>query len=446
MVTRCCCYLPYLFMVKMGESYTKMLKNLRETGLIQLLCNRNFRLVWFANLTSAVGNILHEVAIVWLVSKQTESAFAVGAVVISSSLPFLIFGLVGGAIADRFNKRKIMIISDLLRALLVLLVPVLFSANLLTLPAIMVIAFLRSAIAKFFYPAQQSLIPYLVDKEQLASANSFNQTSRMAVSAAAPAIGGILIAMTGLTAAFVIDAITFLVSAICLYGITTAVSEETTSQTKKDFSARVLAYDIFDGIRYIYHSRALRIVVFTTLVSVFGFGPYRPITLLYFQNYIGMDSAQYGLNLSMAFIGLAVGSAFAGTKLKGFHPERVYAFGLFIMALTTLFIGLTQGLFAIYGVSFFRAFGNGLIVVALTTMLQLRASEKQLGRVFSTVDVCSESVRPLSIAAATTLADAVSPQFAILLSSGFFWLSALIASLMLKPKSLQVDVEILSTD
>ncbi|MDX8394773.1 MAG: MFS transporter [Mariprofundales bacterium] len=235
-----------------------LLDKFLSTSYIQILTERNFRQLWLATLISRAGDILHDIAVLWLVSEETGSALAVGAVIVSTSLPVLLFRLIGGAIADRFNRQKIMIATDLLRAVLVLALPLLYYFQSLNLPAILVITFLRAVLSQFFYPAQQAVIPSTVPKASLPVANSVNQTSSLAIATSIPVLSGILIATVGPVTAFYIDAITFILSAILLFGL--RLPTLSLPRSKDNLTPKTLVADIRLGIAYIFHSPILRII------------------------------------------------------------------------------------------------------------------------------------------------------------------------------------------
>lgn len=392
---------------------------------IQVLANHNFRRVWLAGLISSAGDIFHRIAILWLVSEETQSVLAVGAVVIASSLPVLLFRLIGGVISDWFDRRRIMVTTDLLQALLVLIIPLLYYLQVLSLPAILVISFLRAVLNQFFQPARQALIPSTVPKNHLAIANSLDSTSRFGISAAVPAMIGILIATVGPIVAFFIDAATFVFSAVLLFGLKLSLSAQPGSNHK--LTLRSLLAGIVEGVAYIFREPILRIMAILNLVSIFGFGPYNPVSLLYFRHTIGMDAVQYGLILSLTLLGLTAGTAIAGSWVNFFQAGRTYALGLGLMGVFTMAIGFVPGIWIIFILSAVRAFGNGLIVVSYTTLLQSHTKDVHLGRVFSNMTLISEGLRPLSVAAGISLAQFTNPRFAIITSSLFFMVASLIA-------------------
>jgi MFS family permease len=133
-----------------------------------------------------------------------------------------------------------------------------------------------------------------------------------------------------------------------------------------------------------------------------------------------MNATQYGLALSISFAGLTLGSAVAGPWIKKLLPGRVYALGFVTMGVTTILIGLIPSVLSVYAFSALRSFGNGLIIVAFTTLIQSHADERSLGRVFSTMTILSEGARPLSVITGSWLAEMVGSQYTIVISSFFF--------------------------
>lgn len=398
-----------------------------RSGYIQVLLERNFRRIWLAWLISQSGDIFYRVAIVWFVSQEMQSVVAVGAVVISSSLPILLFRLIGGAVSDWFDRRQIMVFSNLLQALLVLSLPLLYFAHVLSLALILIVTFSREVLNQFFQPARQALIPSIVPKASLGIANSLNSTSSFGVSATIPALVGVLIVVAGPVSAFFLDAASFVLSAALLFGLKLPASTQT--ENKRKLSLKSLLDNIIEGVIYLFQNPIIRVVAVINLISIFAFGPYSPISLLYFQNSLGMDSLQYGLTLSLGFFGLAMGTAIAGFWIKTLHPGRVYALGLAVMGGMTLAIGIMPSIWIVLVLNTARAFGNGLIVVSYTTLLQSQTEDAHLGRVFSNMTLINEGLRPVAVATGTAFAEFTSPQ-AVIVATSFFFISASLVGIL----------------
>jgi MFS family permease len=385
----------------------------------------NFRRIWLADAVSVAGNILSDIALLWLVAEEYQSALAVGSIVISSSLAYLILGLVGGVFADRFERRKILIYTDLLRAVCVISIPLLYALGGLSIPVLLIINFARAALAQFFNPAQNALIPSTVPRDLLATANSVDQSTSMLMAAISPTLAGVLILVFGPISVFFVDAITFIISALFLVGL--KIEPKETNESPEATSKRKNIWiELKDGVTYIFQHPVLKTIALVNVINIFGFGPYRPIALIYFQDDLGLDATQYGLIESIAFLGLAVGLSQGGRIIKRLRAGKTYLLGLLIMGATTVAISSTPWLLGIYVLSFTRMLGNGFIVVTYTTLLQLHSPEEKRGRVFGTMDTITDGGRPLAIAVGTGIAEATTQQFAIFVSGFMFIVSAFV--------------------
>src|SRR5512143_2306971 len=180
-----------------------------------VLRRRNFALMWTGQLVSTVGSALTSLAASIYVYRATDgSALSVGLMLMATAAPSLVVGLMAGVFVDRYDRRRIMIIADLLRAALVCLIPFLVSASIVWL---YVIVMLTSAIGQFFDPAYESVIPEVAPDEELAAANSLMAISSFGSTAIGFAASGLLASAFDIRWAFYIDAVTFLASALCIW-------------------------------------------------------------------------------------------------------------------------------------------------------------------------------------------------------------------------------------
>ena len=182
-----------------------------------LFKNRDIFLLWVGQFISHIGDSIYMIALPWLILDFTGSKTSTALVTASTYLPTLIFGLFAGTIVDRFSRKAIMMISDLLRAITVILIPIfIITGNQSTL-IIGVVAFFLSTFGTLFYPARDSLIPSLVNSKDLPLVNSLISTSGQLSHLIAPLIAGLLVGVVGLTHLFTIDSITFIISFIFIH-------------------------------------------------------------------------------------------------------------------------------------------------------------------------------------------------------------------------------------
>src|SRR5512135_3717967 len=176
--------------------------------------NRNFSLMWTGQLVSTIGSALTSLAASILVYRSTGgSALSVGLMLMATAAPSLLVGLIAGVFVDRYDRRRIMITADLLRAVLVFLIPLLVPSSIVWL---YVLVMLTSTVGQFFDPAYESVLPEVAKDEELAAANSLMAISAFGSTAIGFAASGLIAARYPIEYAFYLDAVSFLFSAGCI--------------------------------------------------------------------------------------------------------------------------------------------------------------------------------------------------------------------------------------
>src|SRR6185503_11363751 len=158
-----------------------------DAGYQALARNRNFVLIWLGQTTSRFGDTFHDLALVWFALQISgQDYWSVGLILFAENAPFLFFGLLGGVASDRWDRKKIMIVSDILRGFVVLLLPLLDILGLLALWHLAVIAFLLTSLRVFFQPALQASVPQVVTEQHVVAANGLLFASYQAASVLGP--------------------------------------------------------------------------------------------------------------------------------------------------------------------------------------------------------------------------------------------------------------------
>lgn len=188
---------------------------------MRALRQRPFALLWTGQTLSRLGDFVYEVALAWWVLEATGSAAVMGSVLVVTFLPMLLLLLVGGVAVDRFHRPRLMIASDLARALVVLGVAALAFADRLEVWHVFVAALVFGLADAFFQPAYAALVPQLVPEADLPSANSLTSVSAQAGRIAGPALGGLIVAALGAPLAFGINGLSFLASTAFLLPLAT---------------------------------------------------------------------------------------------------------------------------------------------------------------------------------------------------------------------------------
>ena len=185
-------------------------------NLFKSLTHRPFALLLGGQTTSRLGDSLFRITLAWWVLEKTHSATAMGTVLIFSSVPMLIFLLIGGVATDRFPRLRIMLLSDVFNGIVVAIITLLAFLGWLEVWHIYITSILFGLVSAFFHPAYTATVPEITPKELLPSANSLTSLFQRGTSIIGPAIGASIVAFGGTPLAFGLDALSFVISAVCI--------------------------------------------------------------------------------------------------------------------------------------------------------------------------------------------------------------------------------------
>ncbi len=262
--------------------------------------NRNFSLLWTGQLISTIGTALSSLAASIYIYRLTDSALSVGLMLMATAAPSLLVGLFAGVFVDRYDRKKIMIIADVLRAILILLIPVLVPLNVIWL---YVIVMLTSAIGQFFDPAHESVLPEVASDEELAAANSLIAISSFGSTAVGFAMAGLIASAANINWAFYVDALTFIVSGICVYLISVKPI-----QAEEETSAAVVIKNLRAGVRQLFGTPVLRSLFSVQIMVLISFGLSNTLLLPFALKALNATVFEYGLQEGLTSIGFVIAS------------------------------------------------------------------------------------------------------------------------------------------
>jgi MFS family permease len=375
-----------------------------ESSLPALWRVRNFRLLWIGEGISLLGDQFQFIALPWLVLQLTGDVLAMGTVMALAGLPRALFMLVGGALSDRFSPRRVMLVSNAVRMALVLGLALLALGNVLALWVVYVFALAFGLADAFFYPAQSSIIPHIVEKGQLRLANSITQGTAQVSLFAGPVLAGMLIAvmsrggsgdLRGVALALIIDAATFLASVVTLGAMRISGEGAPQGEGESVLSA------IVEGLRFVWNDTVLRTIFL--LIAAANFLIVGPINVgipLIADTRLAGGAAAYGVIMSAFGAGSLLGIVLAGALPR--PPARVLGTVLLlvwsIMGLALAPLGLLSSTSVIAGLMLVAGAANLYVVILFTTWLQERSPEAMLGRVMSLLMFSSIGLLPVSTA------------------------------------------------
>ena len=357
-----------------------------------LLKNANFLFLWAATLFSSFALAFFTFSQTWYIAKTLNLEASLGVVFVALSVPRLIFMIIGGAVADKFPKKNIMFYSNIIRAILVATILTWFIVGDVTLYTFALFALFFGLADAFFWSADGSILPELVEKSRLTQANSLTQMTNQASVILGPVLGGILIKFTNYETIFSITILLLIVAAILVQKIQFTMPE------LKDTDKGMFT-SIKEGILYVKESPFLStFLICSAFLNLFLIGPMQVGFPLFVKNVLHGDSLQFSYLEASVGGGMAIGAVIVG--LKNINRRRglfciimMLLSGVFFLAInfsTVLWQALLAGMF--YGITIAMA------IVPLMAMIQSTVKEEMMGRVMSLLMLSSMGFIPLSYA------------------------------------------------
>jgi MFS family permease len=373
------------------------------------LWNKNYLLLWQGQFISRLGDQAFNIALVLWIAQTTGSATLMGLSVMALSIPALILAPIGGAVADRYSRRTIVIACDLIRGIAVLsLVAVLFFAPQATGVALVwlfIVSLCLTILSAFFGPAISASIPDLVPKERVAGANSMGQLSAQISVFIGQGIGGTLFRVLGAPVMFLIDGLSFLFAAAStsLVTIPQRIPERSGGWQRRFAEFKK---DLVEGLRYVWTSTGLKGLVLISAVYSFFAAPLLVLLPFYVNDYLKVPADWYGFLLAALAVGELIGYLVVGvTALSGRARGRIILVMLFLDAIAYGLLALTQNPLLALAIGLLRGVIGGFVTVNITTLVQLTTPGLIRGRVFGLLGTISGSIMPIAAGLSGVVAD-----------------------------------------
>lgn len=354
----------------------------RRHPYVRLSLNPSFSALWAGQLISLLGDRIHQIALAFLVLGATNSAIALGAVFVAAMLPNLLFGPIAGTLVDRWDEREVLIVSDLLRAALVLLLPV---AALVEIWLVYPLVFVMTTVSIFFRPARVSVLPRIVARDDLIVANSAMWVGESFADIGGYAVAGLFVAFLGasLPLAFWFDSMSYIASAILI--ATIVVRPRPAPDGDDEPPPRSIVRELREGWAFLRHERVLlgntlqgvagqaMIGVLLALLPIFARDEIEAGTLAPETVFAFLES---GIGLGSLIGGFAVG--LIGSRIP---LGRMVILGYALTGGLVALLGLSGDLALALGLIFGAGAGNLVFVIPSQTLFQLRTPPALMGRV-----------------------------------------------------------------
>lgn len=359
--------------------------------------NRNFRRLWLAQLISQFGDRIHQMALVGLITERAGvSTLHLTKLMAFTILPVFVIQPFAGVFIDRWDRKTTLFVCDIARGLLVLLIPFVFIHGEAILP-IYIIVFLAFSFSRFYVPAKMSIIPDIVDKEQLITANSLVTTTGMIASVLGLGLGGLMIEKLGARNGFIVDAVTFFLSGAMIFTIVPKkikISKNVILEKGKRIVAEIKTsfwQEFVAGFKYLLKQKEIRSIVSMLFILLSAVGAIYVVSIVFIQEAFGSKTMHLGSVAVSLCVGLFLGVLLYGRWGKKDHWDTTifscfFAGGLMLIAFTAVVYHYPVIWFAMI-LAMLLGMIVGPIFIASNTVVHLVSEEGMRGKVFSALEI-----------------------------------------------------------
>jgi MFS transporter, DHA3 family, macrolide efflux protein len=402
-----------------------------------LLSNSNFRMLWIGQTISQIGDGLTNLALLIVINRLTGSTAALATLMVAIALPQVFFGLISGVYVDRWNRKQIMIVSDLIRGLIVL------GFILVRRPEqvwiFYLLGFLQAMVGTFFDPAKSAMIPTIVEADQLLAANSLSQTTRVITGVIGSALAGILVGLTGSAwPAFTLDGVTFIASALLITKI-----HPPEIKALAGGNLRQTLFDLKEGLQYLFGHKSLVAVMITFAITMLGLGAVNVLVVPFLLNNLSVKTETLGFIDAAQVIGMVIGGglvAFLASRLK---INQMIAGAVILLGFSVAIFGASPMIWIALVSLFFVGFFLTPAQASAATLFQLNVTDEKRGRTSSAMNTVISLASIISMSLAGILGAYLGIREVFYLAGGITIFSGVLAYFLLRsPESTQAPQEI----
>lgn len=351
--------------------------------------SRNYRLFFYGQSISLLGTWMQRTAVYWVVYIQTHSAFMLGLSAFATQFPSFLFSLLGGTIADRHNRYKVLLFTQVLSMIQAIILALVILLTEYSVAEILLLSVLLGVINAFDVPARQSLVHSMIEnKEDVGNAIALNSTMVNLARLIGPAVSGIVLETMGAGICFILNALSFMavIASLLMMKLPAHISQ---LENKK-----ILA-DVIEGWQYLRSTPTLGKLVLLLALMSFWVLPYATLLPIVAKEILGGDASTYGYLNSFIGIGALIAAiALASLTSKTYH-RRILLFASTILALSLIVFSFTHTLAYAFVLSSVSGFGMMLSVTIVNTLLQTTADAKMRGRIISYFAMAFFGMQPI---------------------------------------------------
>ncbi len=398
-----------------------------------LLGLRNFRFLWLGQIVSNFGDSMTNLALLLLINHLTGSTAALASMAILLALPSLTFGLFAGVIVDRADRKRIMLLSDLLRSIFVLGFILVDGPERIWL--LYGIGFVQASIGSFFTPARGALLPNLVPKEGLLVANSVAQTSRIIFGLLGTGFGGWVIGnYESYRLVFVLDALTFLLS---MAFISRIKYEQPASENKGPIQVKRIFRELGEGLKLTFSNRVLSASVLAFAVTMLGLGAVNILLIPVLIDELKVAETWFAYIELSQTIGMVLAGVLVAGLATRLRTTSMLSVSLVLLGITVACMSLPTAAWHIMIILFFAGLFVTPIQAAGSTIMQTAVPNDMRGRTGAANNAFITSAQLISMGCAGLLADTLGTRPVFVLGGALVSLAGIFAMLMFRGVTLE---------
>ena len=351
--------------------------------------SRNFRLFFFSGMVSLMGTWIQNVAIGWLVYRLTDSAFYLGLVGFAGQIPALFLSPIAGVYADRLNRRKVLIITQLVPMLLAFLLSYLVFSDQIHIWLLMAIVVVNGISLSFDTPFRHAFVPDMIgDRKYLPNAVALSSTLVNTARFLGPTIGGFLIAWAG-------EGVCFLINGISFIGVVAALLSMRVNLAKRNKPEGSILEQLREGVHYAYNFKPVRYMILLVITtSIFGL-PFQAFLPVFARDVLNGNSQMLGLLTGSIGAGALTGAFYLATRRTVAGLPQLIRFTAVLFAIGLMAFTFSDVAWLSLLLLYFTGFGMIVQFAATNTMLQTVVAEDKRGRVMSFYSMSFMGFTPL---------------------------------------------------
>ena len=355
-----------------------------------LRANRDFLVVLSGQGASALGDAVSFTAVPLLVFGLTGSGLAMGLVGALQTLPDFVLGLPIGALADRWDRRRLMMLADSGRALLTACIPLAYVLGLPVMPVVYLVMFPLNALRVAFMAGWTASVPILVGPTRIGAGSSTIEAVANLGFIVGPALAGVAVGLVGPGPTIAIDALSFAISAASLTLVRRSLRSVSTAPR------RHLASEMLDGVRFLAGEHTLRMVLFFYAATALCTAAIIPALTIYVEGQLGLGAVIFGLILSAYSVGAVIG-ALAGTRLMRGSLAPLLLGGAAVTGVLLVVLALVGLPVVLIATALGAGVSQSLITVSYVTLRASLTPHELLGRVGSTARIVTLGLQPVGL-------------------------------------------------